>query len=204
MIKRLLVLVVIFLLIVCSSAYPAKATVGVVGKVMSNQSGSVANGYTRIADGASNFEGTITTVYFWPVTTAWEKTRVGTFYYVSDTTWTCRDSVYVGDVAVGLQSVSVNLHVHVGDYIGFYQSGSNNYVGKTTGNGWGASGTRSNKCTTGTSWTYNYHTTYSELCRGEGATGAQSVGSIDSILILPIETVDGVSWNVIGTLDLIH
>jgi len=168
---------------------PVLAEVGVVGKVMIDQGGSVANGYTRIADGASNFEGTITTVYFWPVGTAWTGTRVGTFYYVSGTTWTCRDSVYVGDVAVGLQSVSVNLHVHIGDYIGFWQQGSNNYVGVTTGNSWSCFGGRANKVTTGTSWTYNYQTTYSALCRGEGAiTEPPIVNCVSSTL--DIATLD--------------
>lgn len=70
---------------------------------------------------AADYTGFITSVQIWAASNI-TGMRVGTFYLVSGTTYTCRDSVTIGAVTAGsLQTFGgLNLSVVVGDLIGCY------------------------------------------------------------------------------------
>ncbi len=78
-------------------------------------------GYTIIEKGnPANHNGTLTSIEVWAHTNL-TGFRVGTFYLVSGSTYTCRDSETIGAVTAGsMQSFPVTITVEAGDYIGAY------------------------------------------------------------------------------------
>ncbi|MBA7540643.1 hypothetical protein ES705_32942 [subsurface metagenome] len=78
---------------------------------------------------AANESGTIVRVEIW-AHEALTEMRVGIFYLVSGTTYKCRDSAFIGDVAAGSKQVfsGLSLAVQAGDLIGLYfEEGSIDY-----------------------------------------------------------------------------
>ena len=70
---------------------------------------------------AATESGTVIRVEIW-AHEALTEMRVGIFYLVSGTTYKCRDSVFIGDVAAGSKQVfsGLSLAVQAGDLIGCY------------------------------------------------------------------------------------
>ncbi|MBA7559837.1 hypothetical protein ES708_01453 [subsurface metagenome] len=72
-------------------------------------------------DNPATLSGTVIRVEIW-AHEALTEMRVGIFYLVSETTYKCRDSVFIGDVAAGSKQVfsGLSLDVQIGDIIGYY------------------------------------------------------------------------------------
>jgi len=89
-----------------------------------NRASTAATLHTRIdLNNPANDSGTITSVELWYATNA-TGVRVGTFYNVGGSNYTCRDSVVIGNVTSGSKQTFNGLSITVvaGDYIGFYDT----------------------------------------------------------------------------------
>ncbi len=77
------------------------------------------------ANNAANASGHVTEVEIWAATYL-SGVRIGIFYLVSGSTYKCRDSTTIGDVAAGSKrTFTVQLNVQTGDFIGFYTTSGN-------------------------------------------------------------------------------
>ncbi len=92
-----------------------------VGSAASDRDGAYGNLFTYIdLNNPANSTGVIDTVQIWAATNV-AGMRVGTFYFVAGTTYTCRHSVAIGNLTAGLQTFTgLNLAVVAGDFLGYY------------------------------------------------------------------------------------
>ena len=97
--------------------------------------------------------------------------EVATFYNVSGTRFTTRDSHTIGTVTAGAKrTFVVNMDVHKGDYLGFHMTDGQFYYDITDGLGyWFYSGTDKIPCTNET-FTLGSGTTYIHSVYGTGVT----------------------------------
>lgn len=84
------------------------------------RSSFIGGGYTTILkDGPANASGYITTVKIYVVENMTELS-IATFYNTGTNQFTARASKTIGSLTTGLKTVTVNLQVNAGDYIGLY------------------------------------------------------------------------------------
>jgi len=93
--------------------------------------------YTMIDLANPAFEdGTITSIEVWGLASDMTGFRVGTFYWVTGTTYKCRDSEIIGAVTSGSkQTFAVSLDIKAGDFIGCHATTGNIERDNTGGSG---------------------------------------------------------------------
>lgn len=108
-----------------------------IGGDASDRNSSSGHGYTIVdKTNPSDGTGTITQVQVWAVNSL-TGFRVGTFFLVSGTTYQCRDSETIGNVAWGsIQTFSgLSFAVTLGDFMGNYFTGGDIEFGTSGGSG---------------------------------------------------------------------
>ena len=150
-----------------------------VGAAAISRATGIGFGSTVIAlDNPANLSGIISSVDVW-ANIAMTGLMVGTFYFVSGTTYKCRDSATLGSVAAGSKITFSGLAINVvaGDLIGYYLPSAGQIAASSSG-GAGCLYLNSTKAINpGDSASYGTYSNYAMSLYGTGVTPSVSGAS---------------------------